>query len=193
VLTFALAVAGTAGALDDLARRLTQSALSMGDDVGTFSARVDGWVRLLSNWWDASVGTQLFGFPFGTGYSRRYRGLLIDWAPHNFYVDLLLRVGIVGAVFCVVPTGMAIVHGFRGECSSEFEYLLTRGLGVTLLASMVYCIAYPSNSYVCAATGIALAGLIRQQRRRGIARPATPQLPAPGDRIGRSMKWHTDR
>jgi hypothetical protein len=193
VLTFALAVAGTTGALDDLVRRLVESARTMGDDVGTFSARVDGWVRLMSDWWSASASTQLFGYPFGTGYVRQYRGITIDWAPHNFYVDLLLRVGIVGAVFWLVSTLMAIAYGLRGECASEFEYLLRRGLGVTLLASMAYCIAYPSNSYLCAATGIALAGLIRQQRQQRIPGATTARPPSPSDLVGSSVKWRTDR
>lgn len=190
-LTLGLAVAGASGALDDLARRLVESIRSMDDNVGTFSGRVDGWVRLLENWWQASTATQLFGFPFGHGYTRQYRGVVVEWAPHNYYIDLLLRVGIVGAAFFLIPTAMAIAHGFRAKCTTEFEYLLTRGLGVALLAAMVYCIAYPSNYLLSAATGVALAHLIRHQQTRGSRSSALKPVRSPV--TGQIIGWRGER
>ena len=163
-----LLVAGAAsfGYLDDLADRMVKSAVSMTDSQGTFAARVDGWVRLLESWTDASNKVLVFGFPFGRGYTRMYNGQLIEFAPHNFYIDLILRVGIVGAILFLIPTCIAIVQSFRARSTSEFEYLLMRGLAVGLAASLVYYVAYPSYYILGAATGIALAQLIRLRRRR---------------------------
>lgn len=163
-----LLVAGAAsfGYLDDLTDRMVKSAVSMTDSQGTFAARVDGWVRLLESWTDASNKVLVFGFPFGRGYTRMYNGQLIEFAPHNFYIDLILRVGIVGAILFLIPTCIAIVQSFRARSASEFEYLLMRGLAVGLAASLVYYVAYPSYYILGAATGIALAQLIRLRRRR---------------------------
>jgi O-antigen ligase len=174
VVTLSTAVAAWLGALDDLGRRLVQSTLSMGDSDGTFAARVDGWERLLEQWTDASAWVAAFGFPFGRGYTRMYNGQLIEFAPHNFYLDLVLRVGVVGAIFFVLATLIAIIGTLRAKHESEFEYLLTRGLAVGLIASLVYNIAYPSYYIVGGATGVALAYMMRQRKR-----PAAVAQPMP--------------
>lgn len=189
-LTFGIAVALAFGLLDDLGRRLFESTVSMADDGGTFAARVDGWVRLWENWIAAPIQTLLFGYPFGHGYTRLYNGVVIEFAPHNFYLDLLLRVGIVGTILFLLPTGMAIVHGLRVKATSEFDYLLARGLGVGLLASLVYFVAYPSYYIIGGATGVALAHLIHHRRTHsGYQQPMTPvRSPLTGQIIG----WRTD-
>ncbi len=186
------AIAAAFGTFDDLARQLTASTLSMTDSGGTFAARFDGWVRLLDAWTDATTMTLVFGFPFGHGYTRLYNGVVIDFAPHNYFIDLMLRVGVVGAILFVLPTLMATVHGLRTKTNSEFDYLLSRGLGVGLLAAFVYFIAYPSYYIIGGATGVALAHLIRRRQMHGTHRRSPFEamhrvLPS------RAMGWRTER
>lgn len=193
-LTFVIAVAGAAGYLDDLALRLLESTLSMADSGGTFAARVDGWMRLLEGWFGASPTAWIFGFPFGKGYTRMYNGVIIEFAPHNFFLDLMLRVGIVGLILFLVPTVMAVMHGLRAKTNSEFEYLYLRGLGVVLLSAMVYFIAYPSFQIIGAATGVALAHLIRYRRPGGrLTRPGSLVVPQPRSAREREMGWQGRR
>ncbi|MGZ0077233.1 O-antigen ligase family protein [Methylomonas sp. YC3] len=59
---------------------------------GTFGDRVKGWEHILDYWEHQSFLHQLFGDPFGTGYAGG------DHAPHNFYFQALLRVGLLGAI-----------------------------------------------------------------------------------------------
>jgi hypothetical protein len=167
VMTFGLAVAAAFGYLDELTASLTQSTVTMADSDGTFAARVDGWVRLLENWLGADVVTWLIGFPFGHGYTRLYNGVVIEFAPHNFYLDLILRVGIIGAILFLIPTLLAVVHGLTADTPTEFDYMLSRSLGVALVASLVYFLAYPSYYLIGAATGVALAHLIRHRQIAG--------------------------
>ena len=178
VLVFGLAITVGAGfgLLDELFERLTQSTLSMADSGGTFAARVDGWERLVDTWTESSVRTVLLGFPFGYGYTRLYNGQLIEFAPHNYYIDLVLRVGVIGAVIFVVATLMAIVHSLAAKTESEFEYLLMRSLGISLLAATVYYIAYPSYYILGGATGLALAQIIRYRRIRAQRLRELPSL-----------------
>lgn len=190
-LTFVIAVAGAAGFLDDLARRLLESTLSMDDTGGTFFARVDGWIRLWENWVSAPLYTMLFGYPFGHGYTRLYNGVVIEFAPHNFYLDLVLRVGVVGAVLFLLPTLTAVVHGLRVRTTSEFDYLLSRGVGVGLLAALVYFVAYPSYYLIGAATGVALAHFIRQ--RHLAPRERTPLAPVRSPITGQVIGWRAER
>lgn len=188
-LTLGVSIAGAFGVFDGLARQLTQSTLSMTHSEGTFAARVDGWIRLLENWLQGSAYEILFGFPFGQGYTRMYNGVIIEFAPHNFFLDLILRVGLVGAVLFTLPTLAAMVHGLLGRADSEFEYLMLRGLGITLLAAFIYFIAYPSYYLIGAATGMSIAHLIRA-RRMHREQPAAALQPVRSPITGQIIGWH---
>lgn len=190
-LTFAISVAIAFGFLDELGRRLLESTVTMADDEGTFAARVDGWVRLWEGWIAAPLQTLLFGYPFGHGYTRLFNGVVIEFAPHNFYLDLLLRVGIIGTILFLLPTGMAVAHGLRVKTSSEFDYLLARGLGVGLLASLVYFIAYPSYYIIGGATGLALAHLIHHRRTQHSRQQ--PLAPVRSPLTGQIIGWRPER
>jgi hypothetical protein len=187
IASLLISLAAGVGYFDELTRRMLQSTLSMADHQGTFAARVDGWERLVETWVESSTETIVFGFPFGRGYTRLYYGQLIEFAPHNFYLDLVLRVGVVGLALFLLATGIAIVHALRTDCASEFEYLLMRGLGVVLLASLVYYIAYPSYYILGGATGVALSHVIRQRRAQDIARQSRTR-PARQATVGRMTK-----
>lgn len=192
--TLGVAIAAGFGLLDELGRRLVQSVETIDDSQGTFAARFDGWLRLMDSWLDAPASVWLFGFPFGKGYTRMHFGQIVDFSPHNFYLDLLLRVGIVGMLLWVLPTVMAIVHGLRARCTSEAEYLWTRGVAVLLLAVMVYSVVYPSNYLVSAATGIAISEMIRRrQAAPARARPAAAQAAVMPGAVPGAMHWRADR
>ncbi|MBL8324584.1 MAG: O-antigen ligase family protein [Rubrivivax sp.] len=190
-VALATAIAAAFGMLDSLTRDLTRSTITMFESEGTFAGRVDGWIRLLEQWLAASPMTLLFGFPFGQGYTRLYNGVVIEFAPHNFFIDLLLRVGIVGTLLFLLATLLALLHGLFAKVISEFDYLLARGLGVALVASLVYFVAYPSYYLIGGATGLALAHLIaHRHRQRAPGRPLDPvRSPITGQVIG----WHARR
>lgn len=200
--TLGVAFATALGLLDELGRRLVQSVETIDDSQGTFAARFDGWLRLMDNWIDAPPSVWLFGFPFGKGYARMHFGQIVDFSPHNFYIDLLLRVGIVGMLLWLLPTAMVVVHSLRARCASEAEYLWTRGIAVLLLAVLIYSIVYPSNSLISAATGIAMSEMIRRSRAAHASRRAPAEAPSampvqmprsmPPPMPG-SMPWRADR
>lgn len=175
-VTLGVSIAAWYGHLDDLGRRLTQSTISMADSGGTFAARIDGWVRLFESWVEGSAQVLMFGFPFGKGYTRYYNGQLIEFAPHNFYLDLLLRVGVVGLVLFLIATVMAIAYTWRARTDSEVDYLIKRGLAVGLVASLFYYVAYHSYYVLGAATGIALALMMRRPKPG----PVATTVPTPG-------------
>lgn len=171
-VTLGVSIAVWFGHLDELGRHLTQSTLSMTDSGGTFAARVDGWIRLFESWVEGSIRVLMFGFPFGKGYTRYYNGQLIEFAPHNFFLDLLLRVGVVGLLLFMIATVMAIVYTWRSRADSEADYLIKRGLAVGLVASLFYYVAYHSFYVLGAATGIALALMMRRQKTAPVANAA---------------------
>ncbi len=65
-------------------------------DLNTYDARTEGWINLIKGSVDQGIASVLFGEPFGGGFGRRQSGTWVTFAPHNWYVSLYLRVGIVG-------------------------------------------------------------------------------------------------
>lgn len=78
----------------------TQSSRAFSVTEGTFAGRVGGWQFLLKDWLNSgSPITYLVGKPFGSGYSRyssNFGGHEVGYVPHNYYVHLLYRGGLVG-------------------------------------------------------------------------------------------------
>lgn len=151
------------GLMDGLIESLERSVSSVSGQQSTFTARVDGWVNLMGEWIDSSLRTWLLGFPFGHGYRRVIRGIVVEFAPHNYYINLLLRVGIVGGLFFIAATVVGVINALRVKTRSENEYLLSRGLGVILLAALVYYIPYAAYHIIGGVTGLALGQMIKSQ------------------------------
>jgi hypothetical protein len=83
------------GAAGDVISSLVYSLQS----AGTYVGRVDSWSTLVNASFERGYGSVIFGQPFGFGYLREdYRGFMISYAPHNWYVSIFLRLGLVGLV-----------------------------------------------------------------------------------------------
>jgi O-antigen ligase len=168
-------VATQIGALDRLASSLWESTISVADPRSTASDRMFGWEALMSDWIESPWGTILFGYPYGTSYRRVVARVVVEYSPHNFYVQLLLRVGLVGTLLFIAATLLTMVHALSATVESEFEHLLLRGTGLLLLVSLVYYVPYQALYIHGAVTGLAMAhwvryGDIRRSRMRERAR-----------------------
>ncbi len=62
--------------------------------------RVDGWTDLYEDHFNDTVST-LFGEPYGSGMGRFAAGQFVDTIAHNEYLQLALRIGVVG-LLCFV-------------------------------------------------------------------------------------------
>ncbi len=65
-------------------------------DTGTLNGRVLGWSSLIDDSLAKGPLTVLFGAGFGDGFGRLEGTQWITYAPHNWYVSLYLRAGLVG-------------------------------------------------------------------------------------------------
>lgn len=70
-------------------------------DTGTFVGRVEGWQYLLAEGPDGV--DWLIGTPLGPGFERPQgaAGRVVDTIPHNFYMFIVLRAGVVGLLMFV--------------------------------------------------------------------------------------------
>jgi hypothetical protein len=77
-----------------VAEGVTSSLGASSEDDATLVWRVEGWLALLPRL--DGVLDWLVGLPFGSGYDRMMNGVLITFSPHNYYLEVLLRLGLLG-------------------------------------------------------------------------------------------------
>lgn len=88
-------------------------------DTRTYDGRSEGWIALINHALGSGPGTFLIGEPFGYGYARVESGRIATYSPHNWYLTIFLRVGIVGlSAYC-----LAIIVGLVGLLRHSFSRL----------------------------------------------------------------------
>ncbi|PZF11069.1 hypothetical protein DEJ25_11860 [Curtobacterium sp. MCPF17_011] len=108
VVGFAIAV--TRSASSDLVAEFVGSA----SNTGTYDARLTSWIGLVVQSLSGGPLGILFGVPFGHGYGRfEGVGRWVVFAPHNWYVTVYLREGLVGLIAFLAVIVPRIVAGLR--------------------------------------------------------------------------------
>ena len=93
---------------------LSQSLATSASDSNTYDGRRYDWSLLLTRNFSDGFLTVSWGEPFGAGWLRaREDGLFITYPPHNWYVLVLLRVGIIGLVLGVGALISALLGGLQ--------------------------------------------------------------------------------
>jgi hypothetical protein len=112
----------------------------------TISGRAQGWMVLLEDWRGFSLMEKLFGQPFGAGYERYLAdyGRVVRDTPHNYYIQVFLRGGIVGILLFV-----GVIFLFIREGKRLFSATATRHLGAVALTLItmngVYWVVYQAR------------------------------------------------
>lgn len=127
-----------------LTETIAQSAVSATESRGTHIDRIEGWQVLLTDYAGYDLWEWVMGKPYGTGYERYSSGRLKSYSPHNFYIQLLLRIGALGLLL-LLWVHFALRDRVRGMAASAPGGLpsvpLTLLLAV-LAASLLYYIPY---------------------------------------------------
>lgn len=94
-----------AGAFDSLIEPLTHAATS----AGTYTERADSWQLLIDQAISKGPGTVIMGEPLGAGYDRVVDGRFVTYSPHNWFVMVFLRLGLVGFLaYMLVMMGLVL-------------------------------------------------------------------------------------
>ena len=115
---------------------------------GTLVDRQFAWRYLIDQQNAKGAFSVLFGQPFGTGFARREPGGNIEtYAPHNWYVLLYLRIGLIGAFL----VALALVRGL------VTNVVRRNATGVAWAAGLLtFCFAYNLHWYVAPLLAVAL-------------------------------------
>lgn len=139
------AVALEIGALGTLKADLRTSLSSS----ATYDARVDSWHSLLQEVRSDGAQAEITGLPFGHGYQRQAaNGQIQTFAPHNWYVSIYLRSGLIGlASWCWI----SILMGYRSFARKVPDLVLP-----LLAVLLVYEWTYTLNWYLFPFIAVAL-------------------------------------
>lgn len=166
VLVPLLATGKFSGATSSVSEAAVKATSTTG---GTFVGRVQGWDALLKQWTAAGPRAWVIGSPYGRGFARAEKpgGKEVAFAPHNYYVQLLLRVGLIG-LLAFVALHLYLLKGavrLAGEPHGELTGYAMIGLLFSLLLFYIPYSPYYSHGLF---TGLMLA-LILQHGRQGDA------------------------
>ena len=139
---------------------------------GTFVSRVEGWRALLEQWSDSGPVGLLIGQPYGSGFERyqggTWGGTAVTYSPHNYFVSILLRTGLLGlSAFALLLWGLLRAGLVRSDTNARFGRPL---VGAITASVLLYSIPYrPTTASglllgaaLCYAYGLRAAATLRQ-------------------------------
>ncbi|MGH2393036.1 MAG: O-antigen ligase family protein [Candidatus Limnocylindria bacterium] len=139
---------------------------------GNLTWRIEGWEALVDAWSHNSTDWAI-GQPVGSGFTREVEGSEVTAHPHNFYIEIMIRTGLVGLLALIALTAgllRALWHTPTRDAG-----LLGPGVLPALLAmQLVWCLTWIPGTEQGIVTGIAIAVATAQVRTRNrYARPIT--------------------
>lgn len=131
-------------------------------DGSTIAWRIEGWRTLISKDYMANWVNYLFGRPFGSGYTRIMKDYITDVGPHNYYVQTLVRMGVMGVASLIGLYTYAWRSLNRNESTGVFSSTVLRVLLLVQLMNFVTYSASPEHGLLL---GLGLAVIASKSAR----------------------------
>jgi O-antigen ligase len=96
-------------------------------DQTTYEARLSSWPQLIESSVRSGDLSVWFGQSFGSGFVRREpNGVVVSYSPHNWYLLLFLRVGLIGLVSFVTAMCWVLLRLIaRRDPTPAVSFILT--------------------------------------------------------------------
>jgi hypothetical protein len=133
---------------------------------GNLDWRVQGWSELVTAW-SRSPTEWAIGQPVGSGFARQIEGIETNtqYGPHDFYIEILVRTGVVGLVALIALTAGLLRALWRAPARDVG--LLGPGMLPALVAmQIVWFLTWPPGSEQGLVNGLAAAVAATQAPRR---------------------------
>jgi O-antigen ligase len=174
----------TADSSNQVATSLKYSILEPTADRSTLEWRVTSWQQLLGDDNSSGVRDALFGYrPYGAGMRRRVDGSIVNVSAHNFYIDTLMRTGMLGLAALLIGYGIILFQVRRERPGDDIERRNWRVVIVSILVGQFayyfgYSAGYEQGILVGAAISFAMSrptrvpvpgfSALEYRRRRGL-------------------------
>jgi len=136
---------------------------------GTFVGRVKGWDALLSQWAGAGPRAWVMGEPYGSGFKRPEgrSGKEVAYAPHNYYVQFLLRHGLIGLA-AFVAFNLYLFRGAIRLADKPYDNMTGYAMLGILMSFALFNIPYSPTYTQGLFLGVVL-GLVLQYQQKPAA------------------------
>lgn len=124
----------------------------------TFSSRIELWQSMITFVHGLPA---VIGYPFGSGFHAEYRKTVWEATPHNGYLEMVLRVGMIGLVTAILSMFSVITRALR------HRVILPAMLCV---ACMVYWIGYSITLEQGVVIGLCAQAVFRRVRNAELDR-----------------------
>ncbi|HBN08159.1 MAG TPA: hypothetical protein DD435_05780 [Cyanobacteria bacterium UBA8530] len=124
----------------------------------TFAWRIEGWQSLI-DLGSFSLSDYAIGQPFGKGYVRYINNQEVDVSPHNYFLQTLLRTGIVGLALLLLLYGGMIKKLLKYARARTDSTWIFRSLGILLIGELIFYLTYNPRYEQGILVGLALAAL----------------------------------
>lgn len=140
---------------------------------GTFVGRIEGWDALLKKWAASGPRVWAIGNPYGSGYERKQGGdgREVHYAPHNYYVQLLLRTGVIG-LLAFLALQWYLLRGAIRLGGKPHDALTGYAMIGLLVSGLLYYIPYSPPYIHGLITGMVLALVLQHEQARRRAESA---------------------
>jgi O-antigen ligase len=152
---------------------------------GTFVGRVEGWEALLKQWSASGPRTWAMGNPYGSGYKRTIEqagGRDITYAPHNYFVQLLLRTGVIG-LLAFLALQWRLLKGAIRLAGAPHAAMTGYAMIGLLVSNLLFDFPYSPNYLHGLFTGMILGLLLQYERREREGHSAPADLPPEADTV----------
>jgi hypothetical protein len=130
---------------------VTESLAESAQNTDTFSWRAAGWRALMRDAGPDGMAEWVVGRPMGVGWDRiMIHGptiVTVGVSPHNYYLEALLRVGIIGLAAILAVYAMALDgtrRGFPHDRGGD-RLLSANALHVVIALHLVYYLSYSND------------------------------------------------
>lgn len=155
-------VLALSGIFNPFSKQFGESATSL----GTYSARTASWTTLVGATFEGGLGSMVFPTPFGAGFKRVENGVYVEWAPHNWYVSVYLRLGLFGLIVFAALLLIVMLRLLRtrevGPAAAAFALILT------------YCWAYSLTWYAAPFFAWAMWSVSKREPQQVDEKPHLP-------------------
>lgn len=168
-LILAPLVAGGLGGVTEALNSSTAEALNTQES--TFTWRLNSWQVLLTDGYLSTYADYLLGQPFGTGYARYVPDVtgLVTESPHSYYVQTLLRTGMLGlAVLLCVYAGV-FARLLRFGALQTARYFSPQLMVVLLFTQLIFFVTYTPSYEQSILLGLAMSFARRGTLKKGSA------------------------